>query len=213
MNADGSLKAGEGDQSVAKKKGKTAEKDTDGQTDKNTIFNRAHGEASVSSSQEQTDVVRSIASDLQDKFGVEVEVVDNLDGVVNNKARKAIAAGENIKGWYDLKTGKVVLYAPNIISEQEARATYAHEVVAHKGMRGLLGEERYNELCDKLGAQLTDEQRERIAEYNGESNEVLGDEYIARIAEELIDERGNIKEPSTWAKVKAAFRQFFRGWF
>ena len=142
--------------------------------------------------------IKETAADLQSKFGVEVEVVDSLDGVQNKQARKALAAGKVIKGWYEPSTGKVVIYAPNAESAQDVMATYAHEVIAHKGMRGLLGEERYNELCERLGAALTPEQRELVEEYEGSKADVLGDEYVARIAEMLIDEQGNIKEPGTW---------------
>ena len=137
----------------------------------------------------------------------------NGDILQNARARKAIAAGADIKGWYDTKTGKVCIYAPNAESEQDVMATYAHEVVAHNGMRGLLGEERYNELCERLGEALTPEQLELVEEYAGKETDVLGDEYIARIAEMLIDEKGNIKEPTTWEKVKGAVREFFRDVF
>ena len=156
--------------------------------------------------------VKAVAAELQDKFGVEVEVIDSLDGVKDVQARMAIDAGINIKGWYDPKTGKVCIYAPNAESAQDVMVTYAHEVVAHKGMRGLLGKERYEKLCKRLGAALTPEQRELVREYidMGKSDGELGDEYIARIAEMLIDEKGEIKEPTTWEKVKGAVRDFFR---
>ena len=56
--------------------------------------------------------VKAVAAELQSKFGVEVEVVDSLDGVRNAQARMAINDGINIKGWYDPKTGKVVSMRP-----------------------------------------------------------------------------------------------------
>ena len=158
------------------------------------------------------ETVNAVAAELRDKFGVEVEVVESLNGVKNEQAREAIDAGKHVKGWYDPETGKVYIYVPNAESGQDVMATYAHEVVAHKGMRGLLGEERYNELCERLGEALTPEQRELVQEYidMGKSDGELGDEYIARIAEMLIDEKGNIKEPTTWEKIKGAVREFFR---
>ena len=156
------------------------------------------------------ETVKAVAAELQGKFGVEVEVVESLDGVQNEQARKALAAGKAVKGWYELSTGKVVIYAPNAESAQDVMAMYAHEVVAHKGMRGLLGEKRYNKLCQRLGAALTPEQRGLVEEYEGSDADVLGDEYVARIAEMLIDEKGEIKEPTTWEKVKGAVREFFR---
>ena len=155
----------------------------------------------------------TVAAELQDKFGVEAEVIADLDGVSNEKARKHLAAGQNVKGWYDPGAGKVYLYAPDLESEQDAMATYAHEVIAHKGMEGLLGKERYAELCKRLGKALTPKQRKEVEAYEGSSGRTLGDEYIARIAETLIDEQGNIKEPTTWEKVKAVVREFFRDTF
>ena len=145
---------------------------------------------------EQTTIAettKTVAAELQGKFGTEAEVIEGLDDVQDAEARKRIAAGEAVKGWYDPKTGKVYLYAPNLESEQDAMATYAHEVIAHKGMEGLLGKERYAELCKRLGEALTPEQRKLVKEYAGSGSRTLGDEYIARIAETLIDEQGNIK--------------------
>ena len=177
-------------------------------TDKDTKFRKGQGETTTAIA--NTATVHSAASDLQQQFGVEVEVIDSPDGIPNATARKAIAAGQNVKGWHDIKTGKVYLYAPNIESKQDAATTYIHEVVAHSGMRQLLGEDKYNELCEKLYDQLTDEQKERISQYSDQSAEVQGDEYFAAIAETMIDERGNIKEPSLFRKFVATIRNFFR---
>ena len=82
------------------------------------------------------ETTKTVAAELQDKFNVEAEVVESLDDVQDAEARKRIAAGDVVKGWYDPKTGKVYLYAPNIESKQDTMATCAHEVIAHKGVAG-----------------------------------------------------------------------------
>ena len=176
-------------------------------------FDGETGSADSLSQPHPVEDIRAVTADMQGKFDVEAEVIESLDDVQDAEARKRIAAGDVVKGWYDPKMGKVFLYAPNIESEQDAMATYAHEVIAHKGMEGLLGEERYKELCERLDKVLTPEQRKNVEAYEGSDNRTLGDEYIARIAETLIDENGNIKEPTTWEKVKAAVRDFFRDVF
>ena len=56
---------------------------------------------------------------------------------------------------------------------QNALATYPQEVITHRGMRWLLGEDRYNELCERLGAALTPEQLELVEEYEGSSFNLL----------------------------------------
>ena len=44
------------------------------------------------------------------------------------------------KGWYDTKTGEVVVVLPNNISLDDAIETALHELVGHKGLRGVMGE-------------------------------------------------------------------------
>ena len=42
------------------------------------------------------------------------------------------------KGWYDPKTGEVTIVLPNAENVGDVQATILHEVVGHKGLRGLL---------------------------------------------------------------------------
>ena len=144
-------------------------------------FEGETGSAATSPQPLPVEAIRDVTADMQEKFGTEAEVIESLDDVQDEEARKRIAAGDVVEGWYDPKTGKVYLYAPNIESEQDAMATYAHEVIAHKGMEGLLGKERYKELCERLGKALTSEQRKKVEAYEGSNDRTLGDEYIARI--------------------------------
>ena len=162
------------------------------------------------SADERVAAVRLAVMPMRSRFGVPVEVVRCVEDVRDARVSRAICNGDDVKGWCDTKSGKVCLYAPNIENERDARSVYMHEVIAHKGMRGLLGEERYNELCERLGAVLTGEQRQVVEEYAGSNDSVLGDEYIARVAEEMIDDRGEIKEPTVWAKIQAIVREIFR---
>lgn len=80
---------------------------------------------------------------IAQKTGGKVKMVSSVDEITNKAAKAAIEEGRNITGWYDEKTGEVCLYMPNIHDRYTAEKTIWHEVVGHKGMRELFGEERF----------------------------------------------------------------------
>lgn len=77
------------------------------------------------------------------KTGAKVSMVSSVDEITNKAAKAAIEEGRKITGWYDEKTGEVHLYMPNIHDRYTAEKTIWHEVVGHKGMRELFGEDRF----------------------------------------------------------------------
>ena len=78
------------------------------------------------------------------KTGAKVSMVSSVDEITNKAAKAAIEEGRKITGWYDEKTGEVHLYMPNIHDRYTAEKTIWHEVVGHKGMRELFGEDRFD---------------------------------------------------------------------
>ena len=81
-----------------------------------------------------------------------------------HKALEALRSGAKVTGWYDTKTGKVYLYAPNIRSVEDLERTMRHENI-HLGVREMLGRERFDALCDKVWLELMtpDERKSRMA--------------------------------------------------
>lgn len=77
---------------------------------------------------------------IAQKTGGKVKMVSSIDEITNKAAKAAIEEGRKITGWYDENTGEVHLYMPNIHDRYTAEKTIWHEVVGHKGMRGLMGE-------------------------------------------------------------------------
>lgn len=88
--------------------------------------------------------VSSHITQLSEKTGGKVKMVSSVDEITNKAARAAIEEGRKITGWYDEKTGEVHLYMPNIHDRYTAEKTIWHEVVGHKGMRELFGDERFD---------------------------------------------------------------------
>ena len=122
------------------------------------------------------------ANDLARQMHVEgeVEVVTSTDGLTGRQAKA--------KGWYDVRTGRVTIVLPNNKNAADVRETVFHEVVAHKGLRNLVGEEHFNTFLDNVYnnaeegiKQTIDEMAEK--KYNGDKRKAT-EEYMAHLAED-----------------------------
>lgn len=91
-----------------------------------------------------TSSVENHIEKVAQKTGAKVNMVSSVDEITNKAAKAAIEEGRKITGWYDEKTGEVHLYMPNIHDRYTAEKTIWHEVVGHKGMRELFGDERFD---------------------------------------------------------------------
>ncbi|MCD7721987.1 MAG: hypothetical protein LUI09_07135 [Prevotellaceae bacterium] len=144
--------------------------------------------------------------DLSHSLGVDVDIVSDPSEVTDPEARRAIEQGRHVTGWYDRRTGRVVLYLPNVQDTEAAERTVLHEVVGHKGLRSLIGESRYDAMMRSLMKELPQERRQRLeerAKAKGWSEAEAMDEYLAERAE-----LG--KKPTWWGKVVSAVREALR---
>ena len=142
------------------------------------------------------------------------------DTEAGRKARTAIEAGVPVKGWYDVATGKAYVYLPNAESVEDAVQTVLHEAVAHKGLRGLLGQGKFDELLDKVWASLPFGERKRMLEnvtgreFNSEEEvdaadveerRTAADEWLAYFAE-----NARIENPTLRHRVVSLIRKAIR---
>ncbi|MCD8266900.1 MAG: hypothetical protein LUC33_07085, partial [Prevotellaceae bacterium] len=156
---------------------------------------------------EATDkAIAESARKLAKSLGAEVETASSPEEVTDPEARRAIEQGRSISGWYDTKTGRVVIYMPNVKGEADAMRTVLHEVVGHKGLRGLIGKEQYDTAMGNLYKRLPKAARDAVdamKDENGWSVEKAMDEYLATRAE-------NSRKPSWWSSVVSAVRSLLR---
>ena len=158
------------------------------------------------------DAIKQQAERYSQKYGTPVEVVESADQIKHPLARRAAEQG-GLYGWYDIKTSKVFVYAPNILGRpDELEKTVLHEVVAHKGLRSLLGDTAFDKVCDAVWDMMSETDKIRYISYikNIPTNMVdlnqiaqglkdkreAADEYMASIAED------GITNPSVWEKIK-----------
>ena len=157
-----------------------------------TKFRTDNGESNY-----PTSSVESHIEKVAQKTGGKVKMVSSVDEITNKAAKAAIEEGRKITGWYDEKTGEVHLYMPNIHDRYTAEKTIWHEVVGHKGMRELFGDERFDKFLRDVWydldkpenaalKKLVDEERK----YNPLNIYDAIEEGIARLAEDGKGEAG-----------------------
>lgn len=160
--------------------------------DGGTKFRTDHGDGNYPASS-----VESYVEKVAQKTGGKVKMVSSVDEITNKAAKAAIDDGRKITGWYDEKTGEVHLYMPNIHDRYTAEKTIWHEVVGHKGMRELFGDERFDKFLRDVWydldkpenaalKKLVDEERK----YNPLNIYDAIEEGIARLAEDGKGEAG-----------------------
>lgn len=146
---------------------------------------------------------------IAQKTGAKVNMVSSVDEITNKAAKAAIEEGRKITGWYNEKTGEVHLYMPNINDRYTAEKTIWHEVVGHKGMRELFGEDRFNQFLRDVWYDLDKPENAELKKlvdeekrYNPLNIYDAIEEGIARLAE---DGKG---EPGFWNGIKNKVSDF-----
>lgn len=156
--------------------------------------------------------VSSHITQLSEKTGAKVNMVSSVDEIINKAAKAAIEDGRKITGWYDEKTGEVHLYMPNIHDRYTAEKTIWHEVVGHKGMRELFGDERFDKFLREVWYDLDKPENAALKKLVDEERKFNPlniydaiEEGIARLAE---DGKGGKGEPGFWNGIKNKVSDF-----
>lgn len=135
---------------------------------------------------------------LSDILNTEVEIYDTQADLPTNIREKA--NGE-ISGYYMPGNDKVAIVLDANISIGDIQATMLHEIVGHKGIRGLFGN-RTDEFLDKVFESMDANVRaEYMERFNSER--LAAEEYLSELAE-YNPETSGIK------KIIAIIRDFFR---
>lgn len=172
--------------------------------DGGTKFRTDNGESNYPTSSVENHVEK-----VAQKTGGKVKMVSSVDEITNKAAKAAIEEGRKITGWYDEKTGEVHLYMPNIHDRYTAEKTIWHEVVGHKGMRELFGDERFDKFLREVWYDLDKPENAALKKLVDEERKFNPlniydaiEEGIARLAE---DGKG---EPGFWNGIKNKVSDF-----
>ena len=188
-----------------KNDGKTEIKDNDSET-----HFRNDNDSPVSISKDAPAVVKHVAK-VAKATGGKVKMLQSVEEVTNADAKARLEKGEKVEGWYDERTGEVVLYMPNVHDSYTAEKTVWHEIVGHKGMRELFGNDNYDKFLDDIYFNLDKPEYADLKklvmkelQYNPFDYRNAIEEAIARMAEEGHGEHG------LWNNLKNKVANIFR---
>lgn len=185
------------DEFIGDAKNKIADFEKQIKEKQNAIHFREEENDSPAKISNEAPIVAKHIAEVAKKVGAKVKMVSSVDEITNKAAKAAIEEGRKITGWYDENTGEVHLYMPNIHDRYTAEKTIWHEVVGHKGMRELFGEERFEKFLRDVWydldkpenaalKKLVDEERK----FNPMNIYDAIEEGIARLAEDGKGEAG-----------------------
>ena len=155
----------------------------------------------VSSPEAMTEAARA----LSEQLGVPVEIVTDVDSITHPNEAVEVKR-RRAKGWYDKRTGKVAIVVPNHLDVEDVAATVFHEVVAHRGLRELVGEQGYDEFLMEVFNHSKADVRERMMALAGKHGWDIPkavDEYLGGLAERGFDDFSEAERGMwTWLKEK-----------
>ncbi len=172
--------------------------------------------------QEDRDMMRSAVEQMGEKLHTNINIIEDVNEITHPNAEvQELRRGS--KGWYDTATGQVYIVLANNRDIDDVKASVWHETIAHKGLREMIGEERYNEFLDEVYSHLREDLKKGVDDAAGRSfmddvtknreksrsyehhRRTAVDELFGRLAEKPFEEF-NGKERNLWQWLKAKVR-------
>lgn len=149
------------------------------------------GQDELSDELQKNKEIEQAAQTLAESLGIEVNVIHDINEVTHSNPRNQEEL-RKAKGWYSTKTGEVNVVIPNAESVEDVQETILHEVVGHKGMREVVGEDNFNDFLDNVFFNADPKTRSEIIDRimrNGWDARLATEEYIAELSESGFKER------------------------
>ena len=146
-------------------------------------------------------------------YGTVEDMPEGMRSSLSERKKKA-------KGWYDTKTGKIVIILGNHRNAEDVAKTILHEAVAHYGLRRLFGK-NFDTFLDNVYQNADVDVKMRIADMAARQRakdsaanrarrttedylRIGTEEYLAKLAEDMDFEN---RRESFWSKIKSLFIQ------
>lgn len=139
-------------------------------------------------------------ADLSARANTPVRIVrtqEEADALPTRRERRA-------KGWWSAKDDEVVIVLPNNVNVADVDNTFVHEVAGHKGLRALVGEERFDEflgeiyshasnpirkVIDKMTDRMVSEEADRLRVRKAQAHERAGEDVNANYYTDMAEAR------------------------
>ena len=156
--------------------------------------------------QEEYDMqdLEEVATSMAEVLGEDVRIIHDT-AEIEGRNESETSRMRGAKGWYDPKTGQVVVVLPNAESAGDVEATILHEVVGHKGLQELVGKDQFGKFLDEVFEGANEAVRNGIVERSkryGWNPRLATEEYIAELAEQGFKD---LEARDLWHVVRNAF--------
>ena len=156
--------------------------------------------------QEEYDMqdLEEVVTSMAEVLGEDVRVIHDT-AEIEGRNESETSRMRGAKGWYDPKTGQVVVVLPNAESADDVEATILHEVVGHKGLQELVGKDQFGKFLDEVFEGANEAVRNGIVERSksyGWNTRLATEEYIAELAEQGFKD---LEARDLWNVVRNAF--------
>lgn len=153
------------------------------------------------------------AVSMSKKFNTPIRIVNDPKELKSTNSERQ-ARMRRSKGFYDPATGEVIVVVPNNATVEDMAETVFHEVVAHRGLREMIGEDNYDAFCDEVYNHLKDDLKKEVDEETtrrfvnepgkgyDHHRRVAVDEMFGRMSEKGFEDFTKA-ERGIWAKLKA----------
>ena len=163
----------------------------------------------VKNTKADIELYKERAQELGDKFGLKLNfITDEHEVELPSSAHPAEVERYNMniraEGW--MNNGKVYINLPNVRSVEHAEKVVLHEVVAHRGLLAVFGDNLYEFLEDvykKASPEVIKGIREIKGKYSFADNYTVVEEYLAYLAEKV---NPTPKERSIYVRIKNYIR-------
>ena len=148
--------------------------------------------------------MEEVATRMSEALGESVRVIHDTSEI-EGRSESETNRMRGAKGWYDPKTGQVVVVLPNAESAEDLEATILHEVVGHKGLQELVGKDQFGKFLDEVFEGANEAVRNGIVERSkryGWNTRLATEEYIAELAEQGFKD---LEARDLWNVVRNAF--------
>lgn len=143
-----------------------------------------------------------IVGEVGRALNTSVTVVDRVDDLPDH-IKSQIRDTDVVSGVFDAKSDSVYVVSDGITSERDLRSTLLHEIVGHKGIRGLFGD-RADEFSNRVFDEFmpVDVRGNYVQMYG--TKQLAAEEYLAELAE------GGVSNPGILRKAIAYVRNLLR---
>lgn len=110
------------------------------------FFERASSEANLLDMRDRVEA-------LSESLGVPVRIISEkseLSELSEDGKPKYGRRQRRAKGWFSEKDNEIVIVLPNNVNVADVDNTFVHEVVGHRGLRALVGGERFDAFLDEV---------------------------------------------------------------